>query len=153
MVVLLASFCLPFKTTLDKRTPHFPQTAGHTSCLCHPMRYLLQLLFGLMICSLLSPVLLAIPTNLCLPRPCSASHCPTRSGSGFRRGKRLARTCRDSTWSRLAYGENSRNGCGSKLERRGKPQVLVHVSTYQGSILEFQFFEPLPNLFRHLNGG
>ena len=26
-------------------------------------------------------------------------------------------------------------GCGSKLNRRGKPQVLVHVSTYQGSIL------------------
>ena len=27
-------------------------------------------------------------------------------------------------------------GCGSKLnERRGKPQVLVHVTTYQGSIL------------------
>ena len=24
-------------------------------------------------------------------------------------------------------------GCGSKLNRRGKPQVLVHVSTYQGS--------------------
>ena len=26
-------------------------------------------------------------------------------------------------------------GCGSKLTRRGKPQVLVHVSTYQASIL------------------
>ena len=26
-------------------------------------------------------------------------------------------------------------GCGSKLNRRGKPQVVVHVSTYQGSIL------------------
>ena len=26
-------------------------------------------------------------------------------------------------------------GCGAKLNRRGKPQVLVHVSTYQGSIL------------------
>ena len=25
------------------------------------------------------------------------------------------------------------NGCGSKLNRRGKPQVLVHVSTYQGN--------------------
>ena len=24
-------------------------------------------------------------------------------------------------------------GCGSKLTRRGKPQVLVHVSTYQGN--------------------
>ena len=24
-------------------------------------------------------------------------------------------------------------GCGSKLNRRGKPQVLVHVSTYQGN--------------------
>ena len=27
------------------------------------------------------------------------------------------------------------NGCGSKLNRKGKPQVLVHVSTYQSSIL------------------
>ena len=27
------------------------------------------------------------------------------------------------------------DGCGSKLDRRGKPQVLVQVSTYQGSIL------------------
>ena len=27
------------------------------------------------------------------------------------------------------------DGCGSKLIRRGKPQVLVNVSTYQGSIL------------------
>ena len=26
-------------------------------------------------------------------------------------------------------------GCGSKLNRRGKPQVLVHISTYQGSVL------------------
>ena len=26
-------------------------------------------------------------------------------------------------------------GCGSKLTRRGKPRVLVHVYTYQGSIL------------------
>ena len=25
------------------------------------------------------------------------------------------------------------HGCGSKLNRRGKPQVLVHVSTYQGT--------------------
>ena len=33
-------------------------------------------------------------------------------------------------------------GRGSKLSRRGKPHVLVHVSTYQGSILEFRFFEP-----------
>ena len=36
------------------------------------------------------------------------------------------------------------NGCGSKLSRSGKPRVLVHVSTYQGSILEFRFFEPQP---------
>ena len=26
-------------------------------------------------------------------------------------------------------------GCGSKFNRRGRPQVLVHVSAYQGSIL------------------
>ena len=26
-------------------------------------------------------------------------------------------------------------GCASKLKRRGKPQILGHVSTYQGSIL------------------
>ena len=33
------------------------------------------------------------------------------------------------------------SGCGSKLtDRRGKPQVLVHVSTYQGFILEFRLF-------------
>ena len=25
--------------------------------------------------------------------------------------------------------------CGSTLNRRGKPQVLIHVSTHQGSIL------------------
>ena len=33
-------------------------------------------------------------------------------------------------------------GCGSELnDRRGKPQVLeFHVSTYQGSMLEFRFF-------------
>ena len=35
-------------------------------------------------------------------------------------------------------------GCGSKLKGRGKPQVVVHVSTYQGSILEIRFFEPQP---------
>ena len=28
-----------------------------------------------------------------------------------------------------------KRGCVSKLNRRGKPQVLVHVSTYQGFIL------------------
>ena len=33
--------------------------------------------------------------------------------------------------------------CGSKLHRRGKPQVLVHVSTDQGSIL-VPVFEPQP---------
>ena len=27
-------------------------------------------------------------------------------------------------------------GCGSKLNRAGKPQVLVHVSTYQGNPFE-----------------
>ena len=32
----------------------------------------------------------------------------------------------------------------NKLNRRGKPQVLVHVSTYQGSVLEFRFFDPQP---------
>ena len=37
------------------------------------------------------------------------------------------------------------SGCGSKLNRRGRPQGLVHVSTYQGSILEFRFFEPQPS--------
>ena len=31
------------------------------------------------------------------------------------------------------------NGCGSKLNRRGKPQVLANVSTYQGSILGTDF--------------
>ena len=35
-------------------------------------------------------------------------------------------------------------GCGSKLKRRGKGQVLVHVSTYQGFILEFRLLEPQP---------
>ena len=30
-------------------------------------------------------------------------------------------------------------GCGSSLNRRGKPQVLVHVSTYQASILVLVF--------------
>ena len=34
-------------------------------------------------------------------------------------------------------------GRGSKLNRRGKPQVLVHVSTYQGSML-VPVFEPQP---------
>ena len=32
-------------------------------------------------------------------------------------------------------------GCGSKFNRRGKPRVLVHVSTYQGSTLVFRVFE------------
>ena len=31
-------------------------------------------------------------------------------------------------------------GCGSKLNRRGKPQVLVHVSTYQGNPFWHGFF-------------
>ena len=35
-------------------------------------------------------------------------------------------------------------GCGSKLSRRGKPQILVHVSTYQGSISVPVFVEPRP---------
>ena len=38
-------------------------------------------------------------------------------------------------------------GCGSELNRRGKPQVLDHVSTYQGFILEYRFFEPQPFVF------
>ena len=35
-------------------------------------------------------------------------------------------------------------GCGSKLNRRGKPQVLVHFSTCQGSIVEYRLFDPFP---------
>ena len=34
------------------------------------------------------------------------------------------------------------NGCGSKLTRRGKPQVLVHVSTSQGNPFGIPVFEP-----------
>ena len=37
------------------------------------------------------------------------------------------------------------SGCGSKLNRKGKPQVLVHVSICQGSILGTHFFEPQPS--------
>ena len=33
---------------------------------------------------------------------------------------------------------------GSKLNRRGKPQVLDHVSTYQGKPFRHRFFEPRP---------
>ena len=35
-------------------------------------------------------------------------------------------------------------GSGSKSNRRGKPQVLVHVSTYQGNPFWYWFFEPQP---------
>ena len=42
------------------------------------------------------------------------------------------------------------HGCGSKSNRRGKPQVLVHVSTLPGQpILEFRFFEPHPHTHTH----
>ena len=43
-------------------------------------------------------------------------------------------------------------GCGSKLNRRGKPQVLVHVSTLPGqSIVEFRsFWLPRPILLPYL---
>ena len=40
------------------------------------------------------------------------------------------------------------HGCGSILNRRGKPQVLVHVSTSQVPFW-YRFFEPLPHLFFH----
>ena len=43
-------------------------------------------------------------------------------------------------------------GCGSKLnDRRGKPQVLVRVSTYEGSDFHFGIsrdFEPQPNVMQ-----
>ena len=42
------------------------------------------------------------------------------------------------------------NGFSKLNDRRGQPQVLAHVSTYQGSILEFRFFEPQPNVFQTL---
>ena len=32
-----------------------------------------------------------------------------------------------------ATASGKKNGCGSKLKRRGKPQSLVHVSTCQGN--------------------
>ena len=46
-------------------------------------------------------------------------------------------------------------GCGSKLSRRGKPQVLVHVSTYQGNpFWNSGFFEPHPmQTTRPFSGG
>ena len=51
---------------------------------------------------------------------------PFHGGGGFL--KKRTRPNRDS------------NGCG----RRGKPQVLVHVSTYQGTPFWNRFFEPQP---------
>ena len=42
-------------------------------------------------------------------------------------------------------GARQENECGSKLNRRGRPQVLVHVSTYQGNPFWHRFFEPQPN--------
>ena len=39
-------------------------------------------------------------------------------------------------------------GCGSNLDRRGKPQVLVHVSTYLGNPCWYRFFEPHVAAFR-----
>ena len=38
-------------------------------------------------------------------------------------------------------------GCGSKLNRRGKPQVLIHVSTYQGNPFWYRYFEPQPLVY------
>ena len=38
------------------------------------------------------------------------------------------------------------HGCGSKLNRRGKPQVLVHVSTYQVNPFWYRLFEPQPHV-------
>ena len=52
----------------------------------------------------------------------------SRSGSQPRIRSPLLAPTSDSTCA-LVYG------CGSRLNRRGKPQVLVHVSTCQGSIL------------------
>ena len=43
---------------------------------------------------------------------------------------------------RSERGASKGIGRGSKLNRRGKPQVLVQLSTCQGSILEFRFSEP-----------
>ena len=49
------------------------------------------------------------------------------------------------------------NGCGSKLNRRGKPQVLLHVSTYRPSILGTGYLSqrqiPINNGFKHSNPG
>ena len=59
----------------------------------------------------------------------------------------LERRLKDSAWYPKVVRKDTLEtvyGCGSKLKRRGKPQVLVHVSTCQGSILEFRFFEPQP---------
>ena len=41
-------------------------------------------------------------------------------------------------------------GCDSKFNRRGKPQVLVHVSTYQGNPFWYSGFvnSPQPFLFQ-----
>ena len=47
--------------------------------------------------------------------------------------------------SAFLFNLNTQMGV-AQLNRSGKPQVVVHVSTYQGAILEFRFFEPHPNV-------
>ena len=42
-------------------------------------------------------------------------------------------------------GRVNTSGCGSKLNRRGKPQVLAHVSAYQGNPFWYRLFEPQPS--------
>ena len=47
----------------------------------------------------------------------------------------------------FSWGSKCIYGHGSKLNRRGKPQVLVHVSTCQGNSFWHRFFEPQPYIY------
>ena len=47
----------------------------------------------------------------------------------------------------VCFGVKFSFGCGLKLNRRVKPQLLVHVSTYQGNPFWHRVFEPQPFRF------
>ena len=80
-------------------------------------------------------------------QPARAEACTTKRGEGKCLRHRLkARTQSQGNQQHGSWGcaYMYTYGCGSKSNRRGKPQVLVHVTTYQINPFWYRFVEPQP---------
>ena len=73
--------------------------------------------------------------------PASALHLP---GPGEADSEKNSPASGDRALSRGCGGKNGMLWLWLRLNRRGKPRVLVHVSTYQGNPFWYRFFEPHP---------